>query len=464
MVEVDFAARCAEKEWQAVEAVEKIAEKCGGYACLVGGGVRDVLMGRRPKDLDVEVYGVEADGFKRELGKKFKLNLVGMSFGVIKLSGVEVDVAFPRQENKQGRGHRGFVVAAQTDLNYAEAAKRRDFTVNAIMFDLKRQEILDPYNGLADLEKGVLRPVSEQFGEDPLRVLRAMQFLARFEFRAAAELVAVCRQMTPEGLAVERLGEEWKKLLLKGKKPSVGLEFLRACGWIKYYPELAALSGCPQYKEWHPEGDVWQHTMYCVDAAAKLRSGNEQDDLVLMLAVLCHDFGKVDTTCLEADGRITSKNHEMAGGEPTLRFLSRLWRDKDWPKLVKNLVENHLAPYTFYYNGATAKAFRRLSQRVERLDLLKLVAQADSAGRPPLGVDMEPLAWFESQVEALNIAKGAPAAIILGRHVLSLGVKPGKQVGELVKQCYEAQLDGEFDNLVDGMKFLEKLRKKYESE
>ncbi len=265
--------------------------------------------------------------------------------------------------------------------------------------------------------------------------------------------------MTPEGLAVERLGEEWKKLLLKGETPSIGLHFLKECGWLKYYPELSCLDGCPQFKDWHPEGDVWQHTLHSVDAAAKLQSGTPNDDLILMLAVLCHDLGKPATTVHEDDGRITSRNHEDMGEKPTKRFLESLFRDKELPNQVIPLVLNHLKPYTFFYQQASDRAFRRLMTKVSRPDLLIKVAQADSAGRPPMEVDLPPLVWFRERVEALKLVDGAPKPLIQGRDVLARNVPAGRVVGELVKACYEEQLDGGISTFEEGIKYLENLIK-----
>ncbi|MEA4862129.1 MAG: CCA tRNA nucleotidyltransferase [Victivallaceae bacterium] len=445
------------KAAEAAGLIAELAAKAGGTAYLVGGCVRDYLSGIAPHDLDIEVHGLAADTLTKLLAAHFKLNLVGSSFGVIKLSGVEVDVSLPRRENKTGQGHRGFMVDFDPTLTVAEAAARRDFTVNAIMFNLAENRLVDPHGGMSDLEKKVIRPVSGHFSEDPLRVLRGMQFIARFGYAPAPELIGACREMTPEGLAVERLGEEWKKLLLKGVKPSAGLEFLRETGWLKYYPELDAMVGCPQYHLWHPEGDVWTHTLLCLDAAAGMRSGNDADDLVFMLAVLCHDFGKPEVTEHEPDGRITSRNHEVTGGPPTRAFIARLWRDTALTPAVLPLVENHLRPYTFFYEHASDRAMRRLAVKVKRLDLLAKVAYADSAGRAPTPPDKPPIDWFLERANALEVAAAAPKPLILGRHVLAMGVKPGPEVGKITSRCFEAQLDGEFDDLPSGLEYLEKL-------
>lgn len=440
--------------------ISRIIHHAGGKAFLVGGCVRDALRGVAPKDLDIEIYGLSAEKIIELLGRNFTLNLVGMSFGVIKISGVDVDVSLPRRENKIGRGHRGFLITPDAELSPREASLRRDFTINSMMWDVNSGELFDFHGGLSDLNNGILRQVSPAFVEDPLRVLRGMQFLARFEFAPAPELIDICRTMTPEGLAVERVGAEWDKLLLYGQKPSAGLKFLENCGWLNYYPELAAMNCCPQYPKWHPEGNVWQHTLYCLDAAAKLRTGKRDDDRVMMLATLCHDLGKPATTVIEPDGRITSRGHEEAGANPTRTFIARLWRDAKLADMVIPLVENHLKPYSFYTQKASDKAIRRLALKVKRLDLLLAVARSDSAGRPPMPADLPPLDWFKNKIEELQVADAAPAPLIKGRHLIAYGMKPGRALGDLVRHCYEAQLDGEFNSPESADAYLQRLLKK----
>ena len=434
--------------------VAQLVSAAGGRALLVGGCIRDALIGGEPHDLDIEVYGLDAERLEAALEAEFKLNKVGISFGVIKLSGVDIDVSLPRRENKIGRGHRGFMIEPDAELSFAEACARRDFTCNAMLYDPMSGELIDPHGGVRDIESRTLRQVGAAFAEDPLRVLRAMQFLARFNFTPAPELAEVCAAMTPEGLAIERVGGEWDKLLLQGNTPSRGLAFLRECKWVRYYPELEVLIDCPQYPLWHPEGDVWAHTLHSLDAAAQLRTGDVADDRVMMLAVLCHDFGKPATTQHEADGRITSRGHEEEGAEPTRRFIGRLYREAKLAAQVVPLVENHLKPYTFYYQKASARAIRRLAARVPRLDLLAATAQADSAGRPPTPVDIEPLTWFRQRIEELNVAREAPQPIIKGRDAIALGVSPGREMGRLIELCYEAQLDGAFSTPEQGVEFL----------
>ena len=472
---------------KAVIEVAELVKKAGGRALLVGGCVRDHLLGGAPKDFDIEVYGLSPETLKSTLAKKFDLNLVGASFGVIKLHGHDIDVALPRRETKLGEGHRAFEIEYDPHLPIEEASARRDFTVNAIYMDPLTGEVIDPWNGRADLERGILRHVSEHFREDPLRVLRGMQFVARFDLTAAPETVAVCRSMTPEGLAQERLMGEWSKLLLQGKRISKGLNFLRDVGWVRYYPELEALIGCKQAPEWHPEGDVWNHTLCCLDAFAaerQERARNEElgilhnspeEDLIVGLAVLCHDFGK--PLCSRYDPvkkRIRSLGHDEAGVEPTLSFLRRLTNEDRLLKEVPPLVRMHMRPFAMWKDKSSDGAIRRLAAKVVRIDRLLRVAAADAMG---IGLDrvnegssgaedldqtlkdpnLEPLRWLAEQAERLRVADSAPKPIVQGRDLIALGMKPGVEFGRILKAAYEAQLDGKFNDLKGGIKYVQKL-------
>lgn len=417
----------------------------GGRPLLVGGCVRDALRGARPKDIDIEVYGLAAPALKQALAKKFSVISVGQSFGVFKLKGHDIDVGLPRRESKRGTGHRGFRVEGDPWMDIAEAAARRDFTVNAIYWDPRTGELLDPHGGRRDLENGTLRHTSAAFAEDPLRVLRAMQFLARFEMTPAPETVALCRQIEPEGLPAERIFEEWAKLILQGKKPSLGLNFLRECGWVKYYPELAALIGVEQDPEWHPEGDVWNHTAHCMDAFAARRIGDTWEDLVVGFAVLCHDMGKAVTTKKEADGRWHSYGHEGAGESIARTFLERMTRHKELIESVLPLVVCHMRPLELWKADAGDAAVRRLAKRVVRIDRLVRVDDADRRGRPPQDPGDSPQGqWLLERAAALSLKDAAPKPILLGRHLIALGMQPGPGFRELLDAGFEAQMDGAF--------------------
>ena len=456
-----------------VQVVAELVRNAGGRALLVGGCVRDELLGRTPKDFDIECFGISPDELQRVLRTRFELDLVGLSFGVIKLHRLDIDVALPRRETKLGLGHRAFGMACDPTLTLEEASARRDFTVNAIYRDPLTGEVLDPWHGRADLERKVLRHVSDHFREDPLRVLRGMQFVARFDLAPAPETVAVCREMTPEGLPPERLMGEWEKLLVQGVEISKGLNFLKDVGWTKYYPELERLIGCEQDPEWHPEGDVWNHTLCCLDAFAKDRDSRRNlqpptsnlqpstsslqpvDDLIVGLAVLCHDFGKPACTSYDpVRKRIRSLGHDEEGVAPTLSFLRRLTNEERLLKEVPPLVRLHMRPFAMWKDKSSDGAIRRLAAKVVRIDRLLRVAAADDAGRPPFPSEPEPLRWLAEQAERLRIADSAPKPIVQGRDLIALGMKPGVAFGKILKAAYEAQLDGKFFDLKGGIEYV----------
>lgn len=442
----------------AVMEVARSARDAGGRALLVGGCVRDGLAGAEPKDFDIEVFGLEPERLREALESRFELDLVGASFGIVKLRHLDIDVAVPRRETKLGLGHKAFETECDPSLSVKDAAARRDFTVNAVYRDPLTDEIIDPWNGRRDLEKGVLRHVSEHFREDPLRVLRGMQFIARFGFEPAAETVAVCRTMEPEGLPPERLFGEWSKLLVKGKEISRGLRFLKDVGWLRYYPELEKLVGCAQDPQWHPEGDVWEHTLSCLDAFARRRDaeypGEDAENLLVALAVLCHDFGKPAVTFFDPErGHIRSPGHDETGVEPTLSFLRRLTNEERILREVPPLVRLHMRPYSLWKQKAGENAVRRLAAEVTRIDRLLRVAAADDEGRPPFPSEREPIEWLAAEAERLRVIDSAPKPLVLGRDLISLGLKPSARFGVILKACYDAQLDGRFFSREDGVKF-----------
>ncbi len=452
----------------------------GGRAFLVGGWVRDHLRGVPNVDYDLEVYGLEPARLRELLDAHGTVNAVGEAFTVYKVKlNVEatphsalntqhsaLDVSLPRRESKVGRGHRGFEITGDPWMPYEEAARRRDFTINAVMYDPLADEFIDPHHGRDDLQNRVIRAVDPTtFIEDSLRVLRAMQFAARFEFTIDPATVELCRSIDLSDLPAERIWAEVEKWLLQAQKPSFGFWAAIELGITeKLWPEIHALRGCPQEYEWHPEGDVDIHTAMVIDEARKLIDDlPHAKKLAVMLGALAHDFGKPTTTKLE-DGRIRSKGHEDAGLPPTESFLERLKLNTidgyDVRKQVVALVADHLAPGQFHKSFLQGQkvsdgAFRRLAQRVEP-DLLYRVARADCLGRTG---DFKPdaMEWFIAHVNDLAIPVKAPEPILLGRHVLELGLKPGPQIGRLTKAVYELQLDGKVTSLEEAVTAAQKM-------
>ena len=443
-----------EKSKNACEFLAREARAAGGRAYCVGGCVRDALLGVEPKDVDVEIYGLEAEKIERILSKKFRFEIVGKSFGVWILKGLDIDVSMPRTERKTGAGHKAFEIVGDPFLPPKEACARRDFTINSILYDILSGEIIDEFGGMDDLKNKILRHTSERFSEDPLRVLRAMQFAARFNLDVASETVELCSKIEMENLPAERIFEEWKKLILKGGEISRGLFFLRDCGWVKYFKELADMVDCPQDPRWHPEGDVYVHTAYCMDSFAKKRIGDEREDLIVGLAVLCHDMGKPKCTSIGDDGAIHSYGHDIAGGKVARRFLENLTREKSIAEEVVSLVERHMAVLDLWRSSAGDGAIRRLAGKVKRIDRLVRLDDADRNGRPPIEPEESPQGlWIMQRAEALAIKDSAPKPILLGRHLIELGLVPSVKFKEILNAAYEAQLDGAFFDLENAVKY-----------
>lgn len=434
--------------------IEHTIRHGGGRVWLVGGCVRDLALGRQPRDLDLEVVGLPPGRVHALLAEHFSVQFVGQTFAVFKLQGLPIDLSIPTRPRADTTSFPGLLRQADPGMPIDEALARRDFTINAMAWDPDTMEIRDPFNGRGDLEARILRHVSNRFAEDPLRVLRGMQLSARFDLTVAPETAALCRTLSQENQPSERLWEEWKKLLLQGRKPSLGLQFLRHCGWLRFYPELAALQGCPQDPIRHPEGDVWVHTLHCLDWFATERTGDEPDDLVVGLGVLCHDFGKPITT-REEYGHVTSRGHESEGAGPTRRFLERLTDRHDLIDEVVPLVCCHLRPRALHDADASDSAVRRLAKQVHRIDRLVRVARADHAGRPPKQFDGFPAGeWLLTRAQRLAVDRQAPLPLVMGRHLLELGVQPGPEMGRLLDDCYEAQLDGDFGTLEEGLAYV----------
>ena len=445
----------------------EIIKQNGGRAMLVGGCVRDELMNIEPKDWDLEIYGIGPPKLREILDRFGKVDAVGEAFTVYKI-GNDLDVALPRRERKTGRGHKGFVVEGDPQMPFAEAAKRRDFTINAMMQDALTGEIIDPFDGQTDIKNKILRVVSrETFSEDSLRVLRAAQFAARFDFGIEPETVELCRSIDLTDLPKERIWGELEKLLLKADKPSVGLQYFYDLNIAaQLFPELVALVGVPQEKEWHPEGNVDTHTLMVVDEARKLI-----DDLpyakkvTVMLAAIAHDFGKPATTKF-FDGRWRSHAHDEAGVAPTISFLDTLGiftiNGFDVREQVIQLVRYHLLPGMFYKSQPGDGAFRRLARKVEP-DLLYRVSKADSLGRNPDWLPVEKRfdaaaqEWFIERVRNLQIENKAPEPFLMGRHLIELGLKPSKEFGDIIQAVYELQLDGKIVNVEEAIAEAERI-------
>lgn len=429
-----------------VRALARSLGEAGGRALVVGGWVRDRLLGLRTKDLDVEVYGLSLDRIEEVLSRAGEVIAVGRAFGVLRVKGLDVDFSVPRSDSRVGRGHRGFRVVTDPHMSPAEAVRRRDLTINALLLDPLDGELLDPAGGLRDLEAGELRAVDPvTFPEDPLRPVRVAQLAARLGYRVLPSLLEICRRIDLRELPAARLWDEWVKMLLRGTRPSLGLAFLQQAELLEVTPELETLIGVPQDPVWHPEGDVWEHTLQAVDNAAELRTGERAADLALMFGVLCHDLGKPSTTRF-LDGRWRSHEHEDRGTPLARALLHRLGAPGRLIRQVEVLTRCHLRPGQLVRGRATPRGYRRLAREVDAagvsLALLERVARADALARRTRG-GPEPTypegEAFLRVAEELRVRDQSPADVVRGRHLIARGLPPGPEFGPILARCREVQ-------------------------
>jgi tRNA nucleotidyltransferase (CCA-adding enzyme) len=436
--------------------IAELAARHEGRAVIVGGWVRDRLLGRASKDVDVEVFGIPAGRLKDLLETIGPVNTVGESFTVYKVG--EVDVSLPRRESKIGRGHRAFAVTGDPAMECADAARRRDFTINAISWDPLTAAYIDPFDGKTDLlHRRTLRAVdAATFGQDSLRVLRGLQFAARFDLEMDPATKALCAAIPLDDLPAERIWGEMEKLLLLADRPSKGFDLALELGVVdRLFPELKALVGCAQEPEWHPEGDVWVHTLMVIDQARRrIDDLDRPRQLAVMLGAVCHDLGKPSTTAV-IDGRLRSLDHEQAGVLPATALLDRLnvrtVGGFDVRHHVLGIVAHHLKPHAFSKSATPVGdgAFRRLAQKVD-LELLARVAMSDCLGRTG-DFNCSAIDAFLDRARALGVEHAAPDPILKGRHLLDLGVAPGPRMGEVLRHVYEQQMDGRVTTLEEGL-------------
>jgi tRNA nucleotidyltransferase (CCA-adding enzyme) len=436
-----------------------LIKNAGGHALLVGGCVRDFLMGRTSKDFDIEVYGLQAIQVEEIVKTLGKVKEAGKAFGILKFpleGGLEIDVSLPRTDSKIGVGHRGFEVKSDPFMSIEDAARRRDFTINSVAADPLTGQLYDPFCGVEDIKSRILRITDkERFRDDPLRVLRALQFIGRFGLKLDEASIPVIQEMVSQlvELPKERIGEEWKKLLLKSEKPSLGLSAGMKLGVFKeIHPELYQLNSTIQEPEWHPEGDVWTHTLMVVDEAAKIvRRENLEDDeaLTILLAALCHDLGKPEVTEFR-EGRIKSIGHEAAGEEPARRFLISLCININIIDKVARLVTNHLVTNSLYReerkeNSITDGAIRRLARSLypATIQELILMGEADHFGRGSLVIENTEQEnsykneyraglWLLERARILDVESKKPTDLIRGSEWINLGFKSGINIGKMI--------------------------------
>jgi len=461
--------------------------KFGANVYAVGGYVRDLILGINGDNVDLVdllichhpiediVKALESDG---------RVNQVGKSFGVIKFKIHErtYDIALPRKDRPAEsdiRGHKDFIIHADPDLPIEEDLSRRDFRCNSIALRLQDGLVIDPLNGREDIKNRIIRLTNPKaFPDDPLRVLRAARFASVLGFEIDKEVYQASKNIDLSGLSLERVTDETFRILLESPQPSIGLEELFKLSALRQlFPELYPLSLCIQDSVFHPEQDgfghhtVWQHTKITVEQAARLADQYnlvQEEKLALLLAALYHDVGKSRTTAWEfKKGRmvITSSGHDIASAEITHSAFERMkifsWNGYDLRRTVPTLIRCHHRASELWANKneVTKKAFNRLAVDIDgNIELLVLLDAADRAGRsdePVKGLDREGL-WLLDKFKEMDVSKKTIQPLILGRDLIELGVEPGRDMGRILKNLYERQLDNEFDTIEGGLKIAKK--------
>jgi tRNA nucleotidyltransferase (CCA-adding enzyme) len=449
----------------------------GGTAYLVGGYVRDRLLGIESKDIDIEVFGIEYPKLKELLSTLGAIKEVGKSFGVIKLDNIDIslprrerksgrghkgfditfdphmyiDISLPRRERKSGRGHKGFDITFDPHMSTKDAARRRDLTINSIMYDPLQNSYRDHFNGKFDLEWGIIRHIDDKsFAEDPLRILRIAQFMSRFQFSVHPMTSELCKSLLCElkDLPKERIFEELTKLLMRGVKPSLGFNWLLDIGALEIlFPELYDIVGVEQGTKHHAEGDVWTHTMMAMDTVPL-----EERELHIMLAILLHDTGKalIESAVDENDPtHIKFRNHEKEGVKSAESFMNRITNNKKLIESILPLVRHHMRPYSMI-KELKKKTLRRLSLKANIPDMIK-VHIADKSGRLKVDINQEAI---DNILHKYNEIKDEVKPLIKGRHLIELGHEPSDIFGVWLKEIFGHQLDGEFTTLDEGLEWL----------
>lgn len=426
----------------------------GGRVVVVGGTVRDFLLHRKTsKDLDLEVFGVAANQLEAILKRVGKVQLVGRSFAVWKLQTQRAcyDISLPRHESKSGPGHRGFEVHPDPSLSYAEAARRRDFTINSIGFDIESKTWLDPYGGLPDLQKRILKHVSPAFSEDPLRVLRAARFAACLGFQVPEATLALCRTLNLHELPHERVFEELKRLLLEAKAPSIGLEVMRKTDALQLFPEVQRLV---QWDTRHHTRLLWPKTLAAIDGMAAYAESNGSAHLTMMLAALAHALGQ-PLVNKRVGSRWSFPRHPLHGQQACAEFLQRLTPQRELCRAVPPLVRVQQMPDLLYRWRKTLKrgTLRKLAVRVPpaRLARLSHACHAwENSGQAHL-----PAVWLHVKAQKLGVLNHPPTPFLQGKDLLEFGASPGPPLGAMLRKAFELQLEGEFRNRHEAMRWAE---------
>lgn len=447
MIQTDYSKKIAallQREPWVTECIEQL-KKNNAHVYLVGGCVRDIFFENFSTDIDIEVHGITMDQLYDIVSRYGIVKETGKSFGVLRKEKSIVEWSLPRIDSA-GRKPQ---VIIDPSLDITKALMRRDLTINAMAIDIFTGKLIDPFNGLSDLKNRILRsPCIEKFIEDPLRFFRVMQFIGRFRATVDPQLEALCKSIDFSSVARERVEAEFEKLLLKSEEPSRGIRWLAHINRLhEIFPELDATRGVVQDFLWHPEGDVFEHTMQALDAAVHNKYTSQNEKLLILFAALCHDLGKVSTTKKDINGRIRSIGHDIVGVPLAQSMLKRITENNDRIKKVSLLVRYHMMPGSFVKQNASAAAYKRLAVRMKQVSLreLSLLAYADRKGRNgkahvSLSGAVADIDAFVIKAREYGVYEQAEKPIIYGRDLMGL-YPEGPLIGKLVAYAYDIQIN-----------------------
>ncbi|MGM0507576.1 MAG: CCA tRNA nucleotidyltransferase [Fusobacteriota bacterium] len=419
----------------------KDIKKDGGIGYIVGGYVRDKILGRKSKDIDIEVFNIKGNKLHKILDKYGYSKKVGKSYNIYLFKGIEFSLPQKRKGEK---------LISSPYMDEKEACRRRDLTINSMMYDPIDDKLVDFFGGKNDIKKKRISYVSrDTFIQDPLRIFRVAQFKARLNFKVTKKTEKVCIEILDkiDKIAKERIFLEIEKILLKAKNPSLAFYWMKRIGLLKkYFPELDNLENIEQGKRYHPEGNVFIHTMMTLDVLPI-----KDRTIEIMLALLYHDIGKGEVENKKEGNRIHFYGHALKGANIVRQYLKKITNNKDLIKKVEKLIKFHDYPLNMI-ESVSKKAVRKLASKVDMEDILK-VHKADMLGK---GGDTKTISHIKEIKKIYNEIKDEVEPIIKGKDLIKYGLKPGPHFGKILDELYEAQLEEKFLTYEDGIKYLRK--------
>lgn len=420
-------------------------EKSGGKVYIVGGVVRDLLILDNivQHDIDVEVYNLTIEELQTVLSTFGTVDEIGKSFGILKLSTLpDFDFSLPREEKKIGNTHRSFEITIDRNLDSKNASLRRDLTMNALLYDYRTNEIIDHFNGIEDIKNKCIRMVNQNtFKEDPLRVLRVARFASTYQFDIEDKTSLFCKEMAEQGLldslSSERVYEEYCKILLS-KVPSIGFKFLNKINALPQY--LSILQQTNQRLDYHPEGNVWNHSLLVLDLAALVKH-RASNPLGFMWGALFHDLGKAIVTTKEGSAPM----HNDAGVKVFEQYCTTLITNKKLQQYIKTIISYHMHLMNMVRRNAEDAAYYKVLKGIDGImpiEDLVLISKCDKLGR--LRDSHQDILKLDDYIndKIQRLGTKALVPVVCGKDLIDLGFKQSSLFKKILDEAYLLQLKG----------------------